>query len=124
MHKIKVALSFLLYTTSCIGLLIAPMYISMALSAYSAEFVGSHGPRVPAFSDTALSLMPHASAICFSVLGMSVLSAVVVYRKAGSPESRLYWLGVLSNINFYAAFFLFGMVLVGFFLLPKVANGI
>ena len=124
MYKIKVILSFLLYTTSCIGLLIAPMYISMALSAYSAEFVTSHGPRVPAFSDTALSLMPHASVIGFSVLGISILAAVLLYRKVDSPDSRLYWLGVLSSINFYTAFFLFGMVLVGFFLLPKVANGI
>jgi hypothetical protein len=124
MPKIKVAFGLLLYITSCMGLLIAPMYISLPLTAYSADFVASHGPRIPAFSSLALSVMPHAGAICFSVLAASLLLAFLAFRKVQERDTRLYWIGVLANINFYTVLFLFGMVLIGFFLLPKLANGI
>jgi hypothetical protein len=124
MRSFKVALSFLLYIASCLGLLISPMYISMALAAYSADFVASHGPRVPAFSASALSLMRHAGPICFSVLVVSLLLAVMAVRRSEDRQAKLYWLGILANINFYTVVFLFGSVLIGFFLLPKVANGV
>ncbi|MDH5829018.1 hypothetical protein QFW80_00565 [Luteimonas sp. M1R5S18] len=124
MPKIKVAIGLLLYVTSCMGLLIAPAYISLPLTAYSADFIASHGPRIPAFSRAALSVMPHATAICFSVLGSSLLLAFLAFRRVEERDTRLYWIGVLANINFYAVLFLFGMVLIGFFLLPKLANGI
>ena len=124
MPKIKVALGLLFYITSCMGLLIAPVYISLPLTAYSAGFVASHGPRIPAFSSLTLSIMPHAAAICFSILAASLLLAFLAFRKVKERDTRLYWIGVLANINFYIVLFLFGMTLVGFFLLPKLANGI
>jgi hypothetical protein len=123
MQKFKVALSILLYITSCVSLLIAPQYITLALTTYSADFVASHGTRIPAFSAMTLSVMPHAEVICFVVLIASLLLAAMTFRRPSIREARLYWLGVLANINFYTVLFLFGMVLVGFFLLPKVANG-
>ena len=123
MRQIKVAIGLLLYITSCMGLLIAPAYISLSLTAYSADFIASHGPRIPAFSSTALSVMPHASAICFYVLASSLLLATLAFRRVKERDARLYWIGVLSNINFYTVLFLFGTVLIGFFLLPKLANG-
>jgi len=124
MPKFKVVIGLLLYITSCMGLLIAPAYVSMSLAAYSAEFIASHGPRIPAFSSTTLSVMPHATAICFSVLAASLLLAFLAFRRVKEKDTRLYWIGVLSNINFYTVLLLFGMVLIGFFLLPKFANGI
>ncbi|HQX65496.1 MAG: hypothetical protein WAR01_02360 [Dokdonella sp.] len=124
MPKIKVALGLLFYITSCVGLLIAPAYISMPLTAYSADFIASHGPRIPAFSSVALSVMPHAMAICFSVLAASLLLAFLAFRRVKEQDTRLFWIGVLANINFYAVLFLYGIVLIGFFLLPKLANGI
>ena len=124
MPKIKVAIGLLLYITSCMGLLIAPAYISLSLTAYSANFPASHGPRVPAFSSIALTVMPHATAICLSVLAASLLLAFLAFRRVKERDTRLYWIGVLASINFYAVLFLFGMVLIGFFLLPKLANGI
>lgn len=124
MRTFKVALSFLLYITSCLGLMISPMYISMVLANYSADFVATHGSRVTAFSATTLSLMPNAGAICFSVLADSLLLAFMAVRRSEDREAKLYWLGVLANINFYTVVFLFGSVLVGFFLVPTVANGI
>jgi hypothetical protein len=124
MPKFKVALSFLLYITSCVSLLLTPAYVSMALTVYSAEFVASHGPRIPAFSAAALSVMPNAWSICLAVLGASVLLAVLAFWRSDSRDVKLYWLGVLANVNLYVAFLLFGIVLVGFFLLPRVVNGI
>ncbi len=123
MPKIKVAIASILYVTSCIGLLISPSYISLLLTTYSAGFIASHGPRVPAFSSTALSVMPHATPICFSILGASLLLAFLTARRVKERDSKLYWIGVLSAVNFYTVLFLFGMVLIGFFLLPKLANG-
>ncbi len=45
-------------------------------------------------------------------------------RRSEDRQAKLYWLGILANINFYTVVFLFGSVLIGFFLLPKVANGV
>ncbi|NZA27802.1 hypothetical protein H0E84_15595 [Luteimonas sp. SJ-92] len=124
MPKIRVALGLLLYLASCLGLLIAPAYITLPLTAYSADFVASHGPRIPAFSSLALLVMPRAWLICFSVLAASVVLAFLAFRKVEDRDTRLYWIGVLANINFYTVLLMFGMVLIGFFLLPRLANGV
>ena len=124
MPKIKVAIGLLLYLTSCMALLIAPIYIALPLTVYSTAFPASHGPNVPAFSNLALSVMPHAAPICFSVLVASLLLAILTFRQVKERDTRLYWIGVLASVNFYAVLFLFGLVLIGFFLLPKLANGI
>ena len=124
MPKIKVAIGLLLYMTSCLGLLVAPAYISLPLTAYSADFPASHGPRIPAFSSATLSVMPHATVICLSMLAVSLLLALLVFRRVKVRDTKLYWIGVLANVNFYTVLFLFGMVLIGFFLLPKLANSI
>lgn len=123
MPKIKFAFGLLLYMTSCAGLLVAPGYVSRLFTVYSADFIAAHGPHVPAFSRTTLSVMSHVTAICFSVFGASLWLAFLAVRRVRERDARLYWISVLSSINFYTVSFLFGIVLIGFFLLPKLANG-
>lgn len=124
MRGIKVAVGLLLYCTSCIALLITPRYISLLLTVYSTDFPASHGPHIPAFSKIALSAMPHATAICLSILAVSLLLGFLAFRRVKEQDTRLYWIGVLTGVNLCAALALFGFVLIGFFLLPKLANGI
>jgi hypothetical protein len=123
MGKFKVAVTALLYFGSCIALAATHGAVSAILKSYTAGYPGSLGTHVPAFTSTALSLMPYTAIVCFGTLVVSAALAALVIWRSKSIESKLYWVTVLACISYYISTFLLSTVLIGFFLLPKLANG-
>ena len=123
MGKFKVAVTTILFVASCASLLVANGIASAVLDNYTSAYPASFGQNIPAFAASAVSLMQNSALLCLSVLVASVTLAFVAIRRAKSPASRLYWITVLATANYHVAAFLLGAVAVGFFLLPKLANG-
>ncbi len=124
MGKIKVAVSALLFVGSCGSLLATHGVISALLQSYASAPGVTPTGHVPAFTSLALSLMPQSALLCFGALLLSLALLGLTVLRAQTRESKLYWATVLSSINYYFSGFLLGVVLVGYFMLPKLANGI
>jgi hypothetical protein len=123
MGKFKVAVTALLYIGSCIALATTHGAVSALLKSYTAGYPSSFGTHVPAFTSTALSLMPNIAIACFGTLVVSAALAALLIWRSKSRESKLYWVTVLGSINYYVSMALLSTVLIGFFLLPKLGNG-
>lgn len=123
MGKLKVAVTALIFISSCIALAATQSVVSMLFKTYTASFPESFGARAPAFTSTALSLMPNSALICLGTLAASILLAALAISRANSQESKLYWVTVVGSLNYHVSVFLLSVALIGFFLLPKLANG-
>ena len=121
--RIKLVLGLLLYVASCLGLLAVPQLVRFTLAAYPAEYPLSQGPNLLAFTRLTLAVMPNTPAICGALVVVSALLLLLAWQRSRDLQARLFWTGVLANLNFYFTTFLLGMVLAGFFLLPRIANG-
>lgn len=121
-HRIRKALALYLFATSVAAVMSVPGIISLMIRAYSLDFPSAQGPHVPAFTQFILPLLANALPICAAVLVATMLLAVVAWRRAQTWDVRLFWLGVLASFNFFHAFFALGNALMGFFLLPALAN--
>jgi hypothetical protein len=124
MGKLKVFVTGVLFLASCVALLGTQGAVAGIQKSYAGAFPGPLGGQPPALSVSALSLMPNIPAICFTALAASIFLAGVAVWRARSREAKIYWVTVLGSINFYICVLLSGIVLVGFFLLPRVAHGI
>jgi hypothetical protein len=123
MKALKPLVTGLLLVGSWASLGCAYAAISGVLHAYTAAYPAILGSHVPAFTKTTISVMQSAPAICLGGILLSVLLAGLAMGRAKSGESKLYWITVLGSINYYVAAFLTSTVLIGFFMLPKLANG-
>jgi hypothetical protein len=123
MGKIKVAVTTVLFVASCALLLAANGIASAVLSNYTPAYPASFGQNIPRFSAVTVSLMQNSAALCFGVPVFSAALAFLAISRAKSSEARLYWVTVLAVVNYHVGAFLLGAVAVGFFLLPKLANG-
>ena len=123
MGKFKVVLTAILFIASCILLLGANGIASAVLGSYTPAYPSSLGAHTPAFSLTALTLMQNSAALCFGTLALSSVLALVAIRRSTSLEAKSYWVIVLAIVNYHVSAFLLGAMAVGFFLLPKLANG-
>jgi hypothetical protein len=124
MGKLKVFVTGILFLASCVALLGTQGAIAAIQNSYTSTFPSSFGSHLPAFTARTLSLMPNIPTICFTAVVVSILLAGLVLWRARSREAKIYWVTVLGSVNFYVCVFLSGVVLVGFFLLPRVAHGI
>ena len=124
MGKLKVLVTGVLFFASCVALLGTQGAVAAIQSSYTSAFPSSFGSHLPAFTVSAMSLMPNIPAIYFTTVAVSILLAGLALWRARTREVKLYWVTVLDSINFYICVFLSGIVLVGFFLLPRVAHGI
>jgi hypothetical protein len=123
MIKFKAIITALLFVASCVALVAADSAVSAILVGYSASFPTTLGTHVPAFTSTSLAVMSNSASICFGTLVASLVLAFWAMRRVQSRESKLYWITSLSSINFYLSTFVLSTTLIGFFLLPKLANG-
>ena len=123
MGKLKAAVTALLYFGSCIALFATHAAVSALLTSYTDSYPASLGAQTPAFTSLALSLMVSTAPVCFGAVAVSALLAAMAIRGPNPRESKLYWVTVLGSVNYYLCTFLLSTVLIGFFLLPKLANG-
>jgi len=123
MGKIKVVVTALLFAGSCVALATTHGVLTGLLEGYGAAIHQAVDTRASLFTLKALSIVQNSAAICFgSLVASAALAAMAIWRSA-SREAKLYWVTVLSSANYYISGFLLSTTLVGFFLLPKVANG-
>ena len=123
MINFKVALTALIYIASCIALVATHEIVSALLVSYTIDYPASLGALVPGFTSLAISLIPKSALICLGTLVASVTICTFAIWRSNSRETKLYWVSVLSSLNYYVSMFLVSTILVGFFLLPKLANG-
>ena len=123
MGKLKAIITALIYFGSCAALVSTHAVVSVLQTSHTKEFLEALGGQTRAFTSIALSIIPNTALICFGTLVISALLATVAIRRSNSQESKLYWLTVLGSFNYYVSAFVFGAVLIGFFVLPKLANG-
>lgn len=123
MTKVRSVFTGLLFLASCAALLGAHQVAQMVLGTYSAGHIETFGPRVPAFSLQIVSYMLNSLLICGGTLALSLVLAALAWSRAATRESRIGWISVLASLNYHVAFFLVGAIAVGFFALPKLANG-
>jgi hypothetical protein len=97
--------------------------VIQTLKSYGPDYPLLIGPNVPAYSRLAMSILSQSTLICFGTLALSIILALIGLRRAKTSADKSYWLLLLSNLNYYVAFLLLNMLLVGFFMLPKLANG-
>ncbi len=68
--------------------------------------------------------MPQSALLCSGALLVSLALLALTVLRAKTRESKLYWATALSSINYYFSGFLLSIVIIGYFLLPKLANDI
>ena len=123
MTKLRAVLTAILFIACCVALLGAHNLADVLLRAYSESHIESFGPRIPAFSIEIASYMRNSALLCFGTLGFSLGMATLAWFRSATFEARLGWISILSSINYHVAFFLVGAITIGFFVLPKLANG-
>jgi hypothetical protein len=121
-QRIRTAVALYLFGASCIAVIGVPQIMSGAIDASSIELPSMQGRQIPAFTQVVLPVLAQATPIFFAVLAVSVLLAVVAWRRVQAWDVRLFWIGVLSSFNFFLAFFALVVALSGFFILPALAN--
>jgi hypothetical protein len=124
MNKFKVFITSALYLASCAFLCFTHGVVSALLQSYTIAYPSSIGSRVLAFTSFTLTLMPQSAAICFGMLGLSALLVAVALSRSATSEAKLYWVTAVAGFNYYVSGYLLATVLTGFFLLPRLANGI
>ncbi len=77
------------------------------------------------FADKRLSvdLMYAAKPICYSILVFSLVLVLVAYRKAAGINEKLYWVGVVTSLNYHLLLFMNVVILADFFVIPKIVSG-
>lgn len=110
------------YLASLLMLLGIPTLAEVALDVARTDILPTHGPRVPAFTELMLAATPHATPICWSVLGLSLLALAWTYRRFKAWRERLPWVGLLAALNLYVGTQLMLSALMGLVLLPILAN--
>lgn len=110
------------YLASLFMLLGIPTLAEVALDVARTDILPVHGPRVPAFTELRLAAAPHATSICWSVMGLSLLALTWTYRRFKAWRERLPWVGLLAALNLYVATQLMLSALMGLVLLPILAN--
>ena len=123
MIKIKVALTALLYIASCIAIVATHEMVSALVVGYTIDYPASFGALVPAFTSLSLSLISKSALICWGTLVASMTLCTFAIWRSNSRDTKLYWVSILSSLNFYVSTFVVSTILIGFFLLPKLANG-
>ena len=123
MARVKAVVTALIYFGSCAALLATHVIGSTLHVIYASDLPVSPEERTFLFTSIALSLIPNTALICFGTIGLSALLAVFATRRLNPQESKLYWVTVLGALNYYISLFVLGTLLIGLFLLPKLANG-
>jgi hypothetical protein len=124
MKKLKAVITALLLVGSWVSLACAYAAVSGVLRSYTATYPTTFGSHVPAFSKSAISVMSGAPVICLSSFLISAVLTMLIMWRSKNDESKLYWITVLGSVNYYLASFLTSTVLIGFFMLPKLANAV
>ena len=123
MPTVRAVVTLILFFASCVALLCAHQVAEMMLETYSASHIQSFGPRVPAFSLEIVGYMRNSAYICLGTLVLSLVLAVLAWLRSATHDTRLGWLAIICAFNYHVAFFFVGAIAIGFFALPKLANG-
>ena len=123
MTKVRAIITFILFFTSCGALLGAHNVAEMVLRTYSESHIESFGPRVPAFSFEIVTYMRNSAFICLGTVVVSLGFAALAWFRCATREAKFGWVAILSAFNYHVAFSFVGAIAVGFFALPKLANG-
>lgn len=123
MPKARAVVTFSLFFASCVALLCAHQVAEMMLKTYSASHIQSFGPRVSAFSLEIVGYMRNSAVICLGTLAISFGFAVLAWLRSATHDTKLGWIAIIGAFNYHVASIFVGAIAVGFFALPKLANG-
>ena len=123
MNKARAVVTFILFLASLGSLLGAHSIADLVLRTYSESHIQSFGPRVPAFSVETVAYMRNGAFLCFGTATLSLGLAVLAWFRSATREAGLGWIAILSAFNYYVSFILVSAIAIGFFALPKLANG-
>lgn len=120
---IRKLLTVLIFLGSLAGLFSAAGIISATLSAYPPDFYRSFGPIVPVICESYAALAPLLPTLLPCVAVLSIGLGVYFWRSSKSTETKTFAVTLMSALNYFFAMFSLGIVLVAYFMLPKLANG-
>jgi hypothetical protein len=121
--KIRVILSIWIFVASLAALLSSAFVISKTLGAFSVAQISSYGPRVPAASAGIAAQAGSYPLWLLVAAGASTAIAVYFWRSARPVETKTIAVTLVAAINMFLAANLPLVVLVAYFMLPKLENG-
>lgn len=122
MITLRKILAIWIFLSSLIAVACTAAVVRTTLSAYPLDFLRSFGPRVSMTSEMYADVLPYTTTFLGGSSGGMLLILAVVYRRSSEPEIRNFYLTLVSALNFAFALFAALLILVGYFLLPKLAN--
>ncbi len=122
MGRIRSALTAFAFAASALALVMTYVLCALVLSAYPQGLADAVGVHVPAFSVSAYQVALNSAWCAFGTLAATVALAFLAWRQVIEVEQRRFWLVLLAVFNYHVALVVAGTVVLGIFVLPKLAN--
>jgi hypothetical protein len=122
MIMLRNILAIWIFLSSLIAVAATAIVVRTTLAAYPPDFLRSFGPHVPATSEMYAGLLLHATTFLGGSSVTLLIILALVYRRSSEPNVRNFYMTLFSAINFCFALFAALTLLVGYFMLPKLAN--
>lgn len=121
---LKIIVGVWVYLCGIIGAVVTAGLLSQMLSAFPPSQMKAYGPIVPGVAQAWAVWLPNTPALLWLSAALSVAAGIYLWRSRRDRETRLFAAAVIAALNLFLSMFFVTALLIAYFYLPKVANGI
>jgi hypothetical protein len=124
MATLRVFLAYLVLVSGLFLLIGTGFVIEATLKQYPKSHIASFGPHVPAASVSYVELLPHVPMALYSIAAASFALVLIAARRSKTAEARTLTVAIIAAFDLYFCASSLMMLVVGYFLLPSLANAV
>ena len=120
---IRIIISVWIYLSSLIGIAASAAIVSTTLKAFPNDYYRTFGPHAPAVSKLYAEQLHYAATAMEAFAFLSIIFVIYYLRSKKPADIKCFYVGVISALNYFAALLPALMLILAYFMLPKLANG-